>query len=178
MEFDIEKLKKSHPADIAEGLRNLGAHQKIAILKSLPDETVALVLSELDEASEWTFMERLSTSKIWQVLEAMSIDDAVDILGILSHEKQTRVLEHMEKAKSSKVQELLKYKKDTAGGIMTTEFLALEEGLSAGQAIEALREHARTKAQVLYAYVIDKHRHLMGVLPIRNLITAQVDAPP
>ncbi len=169
----FEDISSLHPADIADILRNRGRKERLAIFSSLSYEKAAQVMSELDPQSEYELLKELSSFTISKMVEMMPPDEAADILADLSSEKQKEVLSLMEKEDSQEVQQLLKYPEETAGGIMTTNFLALPEDFTASRAIEALRQFVKdAKAQLVYVYVIDKKTNFIGVLPVKSLITA------
>ena len=169
----LENLIDMHPADIADILRKKGHKERFAIFAALDYEKAAQILSELDPYSESQLLKELSSFKISKMVEMMPPDEAADVLADLSSEKQIEVLNLMKQEDSQEVKQLLKYPEETAGGIMTTDLLALNEDFTASRAIEALRQFAKNvKAQIVYVYVINKERNFIGVLPIKNLITA------
>jgi len=169
----FEDISSLHPADIADVLRNRERGERLTIFNSLSYEKAAQVMSELDSQSEYELLKELSSFTISKMVEMMPPDEAADILADLSSEKQKEVLSLMEKEDSQEVQQLLKYPEETAGGIMNTDFLALNEDFTASRAIEALRQFAKNaKTQIVYAYVVDKEKNFVGVLPIKNLVTA------
>jgi len=100
----------------------------------------------------------------------MPSDDAADVVADLSQEKQDKVLQLMDKEESADVKELLKYPEESAGGIMTTDFFALNEDVTAGEAIVYLRKYVQKAPSPFFIYVIDEERKLKGILPIHNLI--------
>lgn len=168
----LENLIDMHPADIADILRKKGHKERFAIFAALDYEKAAQILSELDPYSESQLLKELSSFKISKMVEMMPPDEAADVLADLSSEKQIEVLNLMKQEDSQEVKQLLKYPEETAGGIMTTDLLALNEDFTASRAIEALRQFAKdVKAQIVYVYVINKERNFIGVLPIENLIT-------
>ncbi len=169
----IKDIVGMHPADIADILRSKNRKERKDLFASLNYEKAALVLNELDPQSEYELLKELSNFTISKMVGMMPPDEAADILADLSSEKQKEVLNLMEKEDSQEVQQLLKYPEETAGGIMTTNFLALYEDFTASRAIEALRQFVKdAKAQLVYVYVIDKKTNFIGVLPVKSLITA------
>jgi magnesium transporter len=169
----IKDLSAMHPADIAEILRNKDQEERLATIGSLNYEQAALVLNELDPQSEYELLKELSISNMSKIIEMMPPDEAADILADLSSDKQKQVLTLMKKEDSQGLRQLMKYEKETAGGIMTTNFLALNEDLTASRAIEALRQFTKeVKTHIVYVYVIDRDEKFIGVLPIKSLVTA------
>lgn len=169
----IKDIAGMHPADIADILRSKNRKERKALFVSLNYEKAALVLNELDPQSEYELLKELSNFTISKMVGMMPPDEAADILADLSSEKQKEVLNLMKKEDLQEVQQLLKYPEETAGGIMTTNFLALYEDFTASRAIEALRQFVKdANAQLVYVYVIDKKMNFIGVLPVKSLITA------
>src|SRR6266478_149790 len=101
--------------------------------------------------------------------------DLVDVLEHLSPKVHDAIVGEMEPAEAEEVRKLEKYPPDTAGGIMTPEATALDEGLTVQQAVEELRRLSEELEQMFYVYVVDQRRHLVGVLSMRDLILARPD---
>jgi magnesium transporter len=147
--------------------------ERIDLFEVLDYDMAAQILSELDPQSEYQLLRELSTFKISKLIEKMPPDEAADILADLSSEKQKNVLNLMKKEDSKEVQQLLKYDEESAGGLMTTNFLTLKDNLTASRAIEALRQFVKdVQAQIVYVYVIDSNNKFTGVLSVKKLITA------
>ena len=129
-------------------------------------EEQARIISEMDE-------ERAA-----DILEWMSPDEAADVLGDLPEEKAEDLLNRMEAEEQQDVAELLPYEDDTAGGLMTTEFVALPKDLTVGEALARLREMAETPNMIYYLYVVESEDSwkLVGVVTLRNLILADPNA--
>src|SRR5947208_14296897 len=108
------------------------------------------------------------------ILEHMSPDEAADVLGDLPHDKAEDLLNRMEDEEQSEVAELLPYADDTAGGLMTTEFVTLPRNLTVGEAFARLREMAETPNMIYYLYVVEEEQSwkLAGVIALRNPILA------
>jgi len=172
-DINLNNLSQMHPADIADHLRNMNHKERIDLFAILDDNMAAQILSELDPQSEYQLLRELSTFKISKLIEKMQPDEAADILADLSSEKQKDVLNLMKKEDSKEVQQLLKYDEESAGGLMTTNFLTLKDNLTASRAIEALRQFVKdVQAQIVYVYVVDSNNKFTGVLPVKKLITA------
>ena len=172
-EINLNNLAHMHPADIADHLRNMNHKERIDLFEVLDYDMAAQILSELDPQSEYQLLREISTFKISKLIEKMPPDEGADILADLSSEKQKEVLNLMKKEDSKEVQQLLKYDEESAGGLMTTNFLTLKDSLTASRAIEALRQFVKdVQAQIVYVYVIDRDNKFTGVLPVKSLITA------
>jgi magnesium transporter len=175
--IDLKQIAQMHPADIAGLIRKMDHDERSDLFAALDYNKAAQILSELDPQSEYELLRELSSFKISKLIEKMPPDEAADILSELSSEKQKNVLNLMTKEGSKEVQQLLKYDEESAGGLMTTNFLTLNENLTASRAIEALRQFAKdTQTQIVYVYILNDNNDFIGVMPIKKLISAAANA--
>jgi len=170
-----KRISKLHPADIADIVEELSSRERSAIFAQLSDEIAADTLEELDPEDQRSVIEAMDAERASEILEEMGPDEAADLLADLSEERAKQILDLMEKSDAEDVRELLSFPEDTAGGLMTTEYVAVSVGLSAQECIEALRVLEPEAEHVYYVYVIDDEEHLNGVLSLRDLIVAQPD---
>jgi len=166
-----ERLPKTHPADLAAALRELAIPDQVTLFRQLPREQAGAVLSEMDNESLLALVQALDQGEVSGILDRMPPDEAADVVETLPEEQAEQILDRMTEQESEEVQELLQYGESTAGGIMTPEFVAVHEDMTVGQALDHLRKSA-IKEGVFYVYVVDDHDHLVGVVPLRRLITA------
>lgn len=171
-----EKLASLQPADIAELLEELETSQQHWLISLLDNETAALVLNELDSDLSSELLACLNEERVSEILEEMPLDDAADLLGELSDKEQSRYLDLLESEDQQDVRELMEYREDTAGGLMTFDYVAIREDITAAKAIEVLRETAPDAETVYYVYVINTENQLVGVISLRELIIAAPDA--
>lgn len=167
-----EKVSRLHPADIADIMSQLNVKEQVAIIKSLDHETAAEALGEVEPEMQAAIMETLEGEHASEILEEMAMDEAADLLGELSKEKAKELLGLMDEAEAEEMQELLEYDEETAGGLMTTEFVAFPSFLSTAQTIDQLRQLAPEAETIYYLYVVDNNEQLVGVLSLRDLIIA------
>jgi magnesium transporter len=168
---EIARLRALHPADIAERLRPLPVVRLRAILRELPDELTAEVIAELPAEQQVALFESMRLQRLSGIVSEMFSDDAADILGNLSSARLREVMAALDPSEAEEMGDLLRFPEDTAGGRMQTEFVAVPEGATIGEAIEQLRSaEDQTSQGTFYVYAVDAHRRLKGVLRIRDLL--------
>src|SRR6266699_1969463 len=173
------KLARLHPVEIARLAEAFSYQQGAEIVESLDDETAAEMLEEMPAERQAQILGDMDEERAADILEHMSPDEAADVLGDLPEEKAEGLLLRMEDEEQADVAELLVYADDTAGGLMTNEFVSLPLDLTAGEALARLREMAETPNMIYYLYVVaaEDSRKLVGVIALRNLILADQSAP-
>ncbi|HZS33124.1 MAG TPA: magnesium transporter [Methylomirabilota bacterium] len=169
-------VRGAHPSDLAGALRELELPEQVTVLRQLPAEAAGAVLYEMDDDRRLALVEALGQGEVSRILDEMPPDDAADVVDALPEEQASQILDRMPPAEAEEIQELLQYGESTAGGIMTPEFVAVHEDMTVAQALEHLRK-AVTREGVFHVYVVDSHDHLVGVVPLRRLITADPATP-
>ena len=174
-----DKLSRLHPVEIAQLAESLSPIHRTEIVESLDDETAADTLEEMSTENQARILEEMDEERAADILEEMSPDDAVDVLGEMSEEKAEELFNLMEAEEKADVAELLPFDKDTAGGLMTTEFVAFPKNLTVAQAIARLRETAETPNMIYYLYVVEEENSwkLVGLISLRSLILADPTLP-
>ncbi len=174
-----DKLARLHPVEIARLAEALSYHHGSEIVEALDDETAAETLEEMSAEDQARIISDMEEERAADILEWMSPDEAADVLGDLPEEKAADLLNRMEGEEQADVAELLPYEDDTAGGLMTTEFVTLPRNLTVGEALARLREMAQTPNMIYYLYVVEKEESwkLLGVIALRSLILADPDVP-
>jgi len=165
-------LADLHPADIAQVISQVQTEKRTEIFSALTEKTAAEALHELEPLLGAVLISALDTKKALRILEKMPVDEVADIIGDLPQEKAEELLRLMRVRRSEEVKKLLKHRDETAGGLMTTEFITLPQDLTVEQVIARLRELAPNAETIYYLYVIDGAGKLVGVLSLRNLIIA------
>jgi len=171
------RLAELHPADLAAILDRLAPRDRAGVLASLDDEAVADAMEEMEPDTQVEVLEDLTPERAADILEEMSPDDAADLVADLDQDVRDEILGHMERIEAEQVQELLGYPEDSAGGIMTTAYIAVGAHLTAAGTIEVLRELEPDAETIYYVYVTDDDDRLVGVLSLRDLIVAPPDTP-
>lgn len=168
-----EYIQELHPADVAEILLELDYEDQERFFSILSWEQAGRVLEEVDSDTFAALIGILKREQKIIILDQMSQDDMVDILADLSEEKRKEIISLLDLENAQEVRELLVYEEDTAGGIMTKDFIAVRKDISVYQAIEDLRESAGDAETIYYVYVIDCKERLVGVLSLRELIVSK-----
>lgn len=167
----IASLIRLHPADRADAFSDLNDEYQARLLPRMDIPTVADLLEELEDDEAADVAEILPTERLADVLDEMEPDEAADVLGDLPPERVAEALAEMEDA--DEVIPLLSYPDETAGGLMTTSFIALRPHTTAWQAIEFLRRFSPEEETPYYLNVINQDRQLVGIVGLRDLIVAE-----
>ena len=169
-------IEKTLPADIAPVLPLLIEEDRKRVLSLLIESAkAARALLSLDEAGFNEIIDALDDATLAAVCQSSAPDDAADLLDALDDDRRARILELLGATQSAKLESLLEGEEETAGSLMNTEFLALNEDMTVAEAVEAIRQYPR-KESFFYVYCVDEGGHLVGVLSLRSLILARADA--
>ena len=162
-------LHDLYPADIAELYQELNLGEAIYLYLLMDGDKAADVLMELDEEDRHKLPNELIAKRF---VDNMETDDAVDLMRELDEDTQEEILSHIEDVEQAgDIVDLLKYDEDTAGGLMGTEMIVVNENWSMPQCIDEMRKQAEDMDEIYYVYVIDDDERLKGVLPLQRLIT-------
>ncbi len=172
-----EKVSDLHPADLAELISDLKRLHGDKLLATLDVKTLADTLEEVEPDFQASLVETMPDEKVADVLEEMAPDEAADLLAELPQDRSRDLLELMEEDEAEDVRRLLTYPEESAGGIMTTDYVTVPEGLTAGGAIAQLRQTARQTETITYVYITDSTDHLLGVVSLHELVLADPAAP-
>lgn len=170
-----DKIARLHPADIADIVEQLSPQDAQEVIESLDTDVAADTLAEADPETQISIMQNLSDETATDILETMEPDEAADLLDNLPNSRSGELLEQMEPDEARDVIELMHYHEDTAGGLMTTELVAIRANLTCEQTISRLRELAPRAETIYYVYVTDDEDRLVGVLSLRDLVIASPD---
>lgn len=171
-----QMVAELHPADIAEIISQVSHKEGATFFENLDVDVAAEALSELKPETQVEIISGMDTDKAADIIEEMPPDEAADVLSDLPADKAKEILESIEKEDAEDIQELLSHEEDTAGGLMTTEFIAYPPETSVMEAIEKFRKDAEEIEPVYYIYVIDADEKLTGVISLRELLLAEMDA--
>jgi magnesium transporter len=166
------KLARLHPSELAEIIGDLSAREAAAVVGQLDDETAADAFEHLDAEKQRTLIDDIGTERAADIIEEMDADDAADLLAELPEEQQSQLLAEMNAYTAGELRELVKYDEDTAGGLMTTDYVWIYPHRTTEATIRKIREIAPASEFIYYLYVLDKEDHLLGTLSLRTLLLA------
>ena len=169
-----DKLSRLHPVEIAQLAETLSPIHRTEVVESLDDEIAADTLEEMSTEAQARILEEMDEERAADILEEMSPDDAVDVLDEMNEDKAQELFDLMEPDEKADVAELMHFEHDTAGGLMTTEFVVFPRELTVGETIVRLREMAETPNMIYYLYVVDDEASwkICGLISLRSLILA------
>ena len=169
----LADIKDLHPADIAELINELDdVDDSLFVLQLLDDETAADVLVELEEDERADLLEEMPNETIAKTLEQMDANDAVDLIQELDEDDREDVIKHIDDVEQAgDIVDLMQYDEDTAGGLMSTEMIVVNENLSMPDCIRVMREQAEDMDEIYNIYVVDDDNRLKGVFPLKKTIT-------
>jgi magnesium transporter len=175
LRLSSEKLAALHPADLADIMEELSPDERQGIISSLDEDIAAETISELDKRLQTQVVEKLDPERAADIIEEMSPDAAADLLASLEPETSQEVLGEMEHREAHDVEQLLKFEQDTAGGMMTTEFVVVGDEATRGEVIDYIRFHEISPDQIDNVILINKDAALAGTVPIARLLLSDSD---
>jgi magnesium transporter len=169
-----QELNELHPADLAEVFKEINADERSRCFSLLDIETAGDLLDELEVSLQTELFSQLTLDQILEILELMPNDAVVDLLlGVLPKDQAKLIIKKLPDKESEQLMELMKYPENTAGGIMTTEYLKLISDMTIEQTVEYLRMRAGAEnTSFYYLYVVNRNDKMVGVVGLRELITS------
>ncbi|HAI21693.1 MAG TPA: magnesium transporter [Clostridiales bacterium UBA8153] len=164
-----------HPGDLADIIAGLSLEQKQELFLLLPEADAAALVQEMEEDEQVELIRVLTHARASAILSEMDADDATDLLAELPPKKAGELLAMVEEETKEDIEELLAHAADSAGGIMTTDYIALSDALQVSEAFPLLRQLAPGAEVVYYVYAVDSENRLTGVVNLRELIAARDD---
>lgn len=169
------KLLTLHPSDLADIIEDYDRHTQVAIFRALDEERAADVLEELETDAQLNVLGSLSVEKAADVLEKMPADEVADILDEMEEDDAEKLLNEMEKEASTEVRELMEYPENTVGGLMTTDYISLKEGMTVNETLVELRRLKPEPDTVYYMYIVNNAEKLVGVVSLRDIVISEPD---
>ena len=170
----LELLRELHPSDVADLVESLDSDAaRIALFQTLPKELASETLAEMDEEEDpGEILAALDPKKGAELLHELEVDDAVDLVGELEPEERAKILAALPLEEAGEIRGLLRYDEESAGGLMDTLLVRVQGDLTAGQAIAEVRRQGREVEDFYTVFVIDEGHHLLGTVPLDDLILA------
>jgi magnesium transporter len=171
-------INKTHAADLSIIFRSLPLEDQRALFNMIPDiQKKGILLSEMEEDAYPELAKKIPPEALADIFEAMPSDDVADLVELLPEEIAEAVLKKMHKRDAEEVADLLSFADDTAGRIMTPDFIALREDTTAREAIASLQKEYSDVEMPFYLYVVDEYGNLTGVSSLRQLVVVPPDTP-
>ena len=171
------RLSELHPADLADIIEDMDVHERSALVETLDEEVLAEAIEEMDPKVQVAIMRRLEPDRAADIIEEMSPDEAADLIADLPEETATGILREMDSVYEEKLKGLLAHDEDEAGGLMTTQFMALPPDRTIVEALAHIRRHANEMDVVYYLYIVDQDGKLLGVTNLRELLSNEIFTP-
>ena len=173
-----ELTEDFHPSDVADVLEALDEEQRVRLLSALPVELASEALAEMEDGEDrGDLLAALAPAKGAELIQELADDDAVDLIAELEPDEQSRLLAAMPAEDAGELRDLLEYGEETAGGLMTTEFVSVPGSLTASEALVEVRIQGREVEDFYTVFVVDTDRRLLGTVRLDHLVTADTDEP-
>jgi Mg/Co/Ni transporter MgtE len=167
-----EKLADMHPVDLADILEEMDPEQRVEIFEKLDPEQASDTLEEIDPNAQRDLVESLKIEKVAQLVDEMTTGQAADVLSILSASEADAILERLNPDNARKVRAIMEHHEENILDFATQDFIAFSPEVTVEQAQESYRDAAKGKDVVMYLYLLDPDKHLLGVLDIKELLMA------
>lgn len=170
----IKDLVKLHPADIANIIEKLNLNQGSQVLQALDQKTAARVLEEIEPDIQKVLVESLGPERAASVMQKMSVDELVDLIQMLPSNKSGEIMKKLPvDSKTQKIKSILEYDEDTAGGLMSTEYVTAGPGTTVGEVVDEIRKTFHNYRSIYFVYVIDSGGKFLGVVSLRRLLISE-----
>ena len=168
-----EKINRLHPADTAQIINELPDEFQVITFKLLDHENASDVLPDLYDEVREDILENIQQNRLVKIIDEMETDEAADIIGELEDGLSEQLLKKIDKEDSEDIKQLLKYDEDTAGGLMQTEIIAVNEEMKRDEIIEYIRENFEEVENIHYIFVVNIENKLIGILEVTRLLLAK-----
>lgn len=168
-------LSELNPADIALILEEVDEKDLAIVFRILPKELAAEVFVEMESDSQQFLIEKFNNKELKSVMDELFMDDAVDIIDEMPASVAKRILSQTDAATRKIINQLLAYPDDSAGSIMTTEYIDLKKNMTVEDAFDRIRKCGMDSEMIYTLYVIDSRRHLLGIVSVKDLLLNQKD---
>ncbi|MGE4299348.1 MAG: magnesium transporter [Desulfovibrionaceae bacterium] len=168
----LDDTESLHPADIADRLEAMPVEEQIEAVLALPLEDAAEGLGEMEEHARLELLNRMDPDMVADLMSEMAFDDAADLLDEMDDDRRDDIMRRLEREDATSISDLMRYDPDTAGGVMNSEIVILDHGLTVDQAIRIMRREIEDKEIPYYAYLVDENECLVGVASMREILTS------
>lgn len=170
-----ELIRRLNPVDIKDYLETLDLKNKVIVYRLLTKDDAAEVFSEMEPKDKQELLEGMTDQEMGQILDELYYDDIIDTLEEMPAVLVKRILKQSPVNERQEINKLLKYPQDSAGSLMTYEFIELKEDMTVGEALKVIKETGMDKVTVYTCYVTDKTKILMGYVSLRLMVTSEPD---
>jgi len=176
LSVDIDQLREIPPSDISTMLMELDPYQRAALIKTMDVKSQVDIVTELELKWQKDLIEEFDTQTAVALVENMPADEATDLIMELGKRDAKRIMGQISTKKAREITELMEHEADSAGGLMTTEFISLSEGMTVGEAIDHIRTVEIKKVETIYnAFIVDEEERLVGSVSFRELLLEPLD---
>jgi magnesium transporter len=173
---EMERLRQIPPSDVSSMLMELDPYQRAALIRTLDVQSQVDIITELDLKWQKDIIDELDAQTLVRLFERMPADEATDLLADLPKRESERILGMLSTKKARELRELMTHEADSAGGLMTTEYISLRGGMTVGQAIDHIRSVEIRKAETIHTgFVVDEAGRLVGSVSYRKLLLEPLD---
>ena len=177
LQISQERLAALHPADLADIIEDMDVNERAAVVESFREEVLADALEEVDPRVQVSIMRGLEPDRAADIIEEMSPDEAADLLQDLPNETAIGILQELDDEYEQKVRGLLEHEEDEAGGLMSTQFMALPPNSTIVDALAYIKQNADEMDVIYYIYVVDEDSKLLGVTNLKELLSNEIFTP-
>ncbi len=166
-------IANTNAIDLAEEFEKLNQEQRVVLFRSLPKDTAVEIFAYLSSETQENLIELLTDPELAHIVNDLFLDDAVDFIEEMPANVVKRVLKNASEDTRKQINQLLQYNEDSAGSIMTTEYIDLKEGMTVEDAFKRIRKVGMDKETIYTCYVVDAKRLLDGVVSVKTLLLAE-----
>ncbi|SCL96205.1 magnesium transporter [Bacillus wiedmannii] len=170
--LDAEKVLRHPSYDIAQEVKQFSIEDQVILLNMIPVLKSSKIHQYMSVEEKYNILIRLSENKAKKLLNLQPIDELVDLLLAVHPEKQAKLMAYLDKITKHNVKKLMTFKPETAGSLVTSDFVAVRENWSVKMTLKYIREHSRNVESISYSYVLDNHGYLKGIVSIHELLLA------
>jgi len=170
-----EELIKLNPVTISEIISEVSNREELIIYRLLPKELAVRSFSYLESEDQLRLITLFSTGETTELIDELFFDDLIDLIEEMPANIVTKILQVSTVEDRKKINQFLSYPEESAGSLMTTEYLALKENMTVSEALKHIRSIGKNSESIYTAYIINKSMKLLGVLSLRSIILSELD---